>query len=142
VPVSAGWAIECRDAAVGVAVRGIDLLRRDVDGDVRRRAEGGCGIVVVTFPLLADLQHEFAVHRELEELPILLAIAGKPDEVGVVDEDAVLVLRPLKAGAQAAPVADHITCLVEYQDWRRPDAALGFGPGLVRAAPPAREAGG
>src|SRR5262245_55542053 len=111
-PVSAGFAN--RDAAVGVAVRGIDLLRRDVDGDVRRRAEAGCGIAVVTFPLLADLQHEFAVHRELEELPILLAIAGKPDEVGVVDEDAVLVLRPLKAGAQAAPVADQITMAASH----------------------------
>ena len=119
-----GSAIEYCDPAVGVAVRGIDLLRGNIDGDVGRRAEAGSGIAVVTLALLADLQHEFALHREFEELPILFAVAGEPNKVGVVDENAVLALRPLESGARAAPVADQIAGLIEDQHRRCSDAAL------------------
>jgi hypothetical protein len=64
--VVAGFGIEHYDAPVGVAVRGKHLLRRDVDRNVRRRAESRGRVAVVAFALLANLQHELAVHGELE----------------------------------------------------------------------------
>src|SRR5215472_15940099 len=101
--VVAGFGIEHRDAPVGVAVRGKHLLRRDVDRNVRRRAESRGRIAVVALALLADLQHELAVHGELEELPVLLAVAGEPDEIVAVDKNPVLALRPLKAFPRGRP---------------------------------------
>src|SRR6516165_3170244 len=125
--VVAGFGIEHRDAPVGVAVRGKHLLRRDVDGNLRWRAESRGRIAVVALALPADLQHELALYGELEELAVLLAVAGEPDEIVAVDENPVLALRPLKALAGAAPVAEQIAGLVEYQHRRRGNAALGFG---------------
>ena len=70
-------------------------------------------VELLSWPLagLADLQHELAVHGELEELAILLAIAGEPDEIIVVDVDAVLDFRPLVALAGAAPALEQVAGL-------------------------------
>ena len=101
--VGAGLAIEHDDAAVGIAVGGEHFLRGDIDRDIGRRAEPLGRIAVVALALLADLQHELAVHGELEQLAVLLAVAGEPDEIVVVDEDAVLALRPLVARRPGPP---------------------------------------
>jgi hypothetical protein len=58
--------------------------------------------------LPANLQHEIAVHGEFEELSVLLAIARQPDEIAVVDENAVLAFGPLIALPAPAPVAQQI----------------------------------
>src|SRR5262249_33611207 len=92
---------------------------------IRRRAESHGRIAVVAVALLADLQHELAVHGELEELSVFLAVAGEPNEIVAVDENPVLALRPLKAVPGTAPVAEQIAGLGQYQH-RRGDAALGF----------------
>jgi hypothetical protein len=125
--VGAGFRIEHGDAAVGVAVGGEHLFRRNVDRDVRRRAEPVGRVAVVALALLADLQHELAVHRELEQLAVLLAVAGEPDEVVVVDEDAVLVLRPFIARSGTTPVAQQVARRVEQQHRRRGLAAFCSG---------------
>jgi hypothetical protein len=88
--VIASLGIEHDHTPVGVAVRGEHLLRRDVNRDVRRRAEARGRIAVVAL----SLQHELTVHGELEELPVLLAVAGEPDEIVAVDENPVLTLWP------------------------------------------------
>src|SRR5262245_14272229 len=95
--VGAGLGIEHDHPAVAVAVRGKDLPVGHVDRDVSRRAEPLRRIAVVALTLPADLQHEPAVHGELEKLPVLLAVAGKPNEIVAVDENAVLALGPLIA---------------------------------------------
>ena len=95
--VGAGLRIEHHDAAIGIAVGGEHFLRGNIHRDIGRRAEPLGGIAVVALALLADLQHELAVHGELEELAVLLAVAGEPDEIVVVDEDAVLALGPFVA---------------------------------------------
>jgi hypothetical protein len=46
-------------------------------------------------------------------LSVVLAIAGEPDEIVVVDENPMLALRPLKALGGAAPVAEEVAGLVE-----------------------------
>jgi hypothetical protein len=101
--VVAGLGIEHRHAAVGVAVRGEHLLRRDVNRDVRRRAETHGRIAVVALSLLADLQHELAVHGEFEELSVLLAVAGEPYEIVVVDENSMFALRPQRGRCLSDP---------------------------------------
>src|SRR5262249_62062246 len=62
---------------------------------------------------LADLHLEAAVARELEDLRVLLRIAGEPDVVLRVHEDAVLVLRPVVARAGTTPRLDEIALAVE-----------------------------
>ena len=62
---------------------------------------------------LADLHDELAVAGELENLPVLGIVAADPDEVVVVDEDAVLVLLPVVALAGAAPGLHDLAVLVE-----------------------------
>ena len=54
-------------------------------------------------PGLADLQQELAVSRELQDHPVLGAVAGQPDVVLVVHVDAVLVVGPRLSGGGAAP---------------------------------------
>src|SRR5205807_4295497 len=106
--VRAALGIEHHHPAVSVAVGGVDLARRDVDRDVGGRAEPVGGVAVVSARLPADLQHELALHRELEELAVGLAVAREPDEVVGVDVDAVLALGPLVARARAAPREEEI----------------------------------
>ena len=124
--VGAGLRIEHHDAPVAVAVGHIDLLGGDIDRDVGRRAEPLGRVAVGLVDRLADLQHELAVHGELENLAVGLVVAGEPDEIVVVDVDAVLALGPVVALAGAAPVADQVAGLVEHQHRRRGRAALGL----------------
>ena len=124
--VGAGLGIEHDHAAVGVAVGHEHFLRGDVHRNVGRRAQPLGRIAVVALPRLADLQDELAVHGELEELAVLLAVAGKPDEIVVVDEDAVLALGPLIALPRSAPVAEQVAGLVEHQHRRSGNAAFRF----------------
>src|SRR3954454_16606681 len=53
---------------------------------------------------MPDLQDEFAVFRELQDLPILLAIGSDPYGAFRIDMDAMLVLRPIVSLARPAPM--------------------------------------
>src|SRR5580700_7195819 len=132
--VGAGLGIEHHDPAIGIAVGGKDLLGGDIDRDIRRRAEPLGGIAVMALAGFADLHHELAVHGEFEELAILVAAAGEPDEVVAVDIDAVLDFRPLVALARAAPALHQVAGLVEHQDRRSGGTALGHGRVLLGGA--------
>ena len=101
--VGAGLRVEHCDATIAVAVGREHLFRNNIDRDVGRRTEPLGRIAVVAGARLADLQHELAVHRELEKLSVAFPIARKPDEIVVVDKNAVLVLGPLVAGPGSAP---------------------------------------
>ena len=124
--VGAGLRIEHHHAAVGVAVGGVDLLGGDIDRDIGRRAQPLGRVAVGLVDRLADLQHEFAVHGELEQLAVGLVVAGEPDEIIVVDIDAVLALGPIVALARTAPMADEIAGLIEDEHRRRRHATLGL----------------
>ena len=67
---------------------------------------------------LADAHHELAVARELVDVPAALDIVANPDEVVVVDVNAVPVVTPLVVGAVAAPALHHLAILIEL-DHRR-----------------------
>src|SRR3984893_1520613 len=123
--IGARLGIEHDHAAIGIAIRSKHFLGRHIDRNVGRRAESLGRIRVVALALLADLEDELAVHGELEKLTILLAVAGQPNEIIVVDEDAVLALGPLVVPRGTAPTANHITGLVEDENWRSGDAAVG-----------------
>src|SRR6516165_722904 len=77
----------------------------------------------------------------LRSCPSFLPLPAKPYEIVVVDENSMLALRPLEAFPGAAPVAEQIAGLVEYQYRRRGNAALGFGWVLLGRALAWRERG-
>src|SRR5262245_61117649 len=124
--VGASLGVEHDDPAVAVTIGREDFLGGHVDRDVGWRAEPVGRAAVWTWDRLADLQHELAVHREFQELAVGLVVAGEPDEIVVVDVDAVLAFRPIIALAWTAPVLDYIASLVEHQHRRRRHAALGL----------------
>jgi hypothetical protein len=64
---------------------------------VGRAAEAVVAVGAARRARLADLYQELAGGGEFEDLVILLAVAGRPDVAGPVDENAVLALRPKKA---------------------------------------------
>src|SRR5207247_6795778 len=75
---------------------------------------------------VADLHEELAVMRELENLTVLAGrVAAKPDVPFVVDEDAVLVGRPLVSLAGPAPRLHDAAVLIEFDHRRSRNAALG-----------------
>ena len=92
-------------------------------------AGSGVGVALALIAV-ADLHHEFAVGRELQDLVVpdrlhpRLAIgrtidAADPHETLGIDVDAVLALRPLVARCVAAPGAQEIAIGIEHQDRRR-----------------------
>src|SRR5215475_3582789 len=63
---------------------------------------------------------------ELQELSVLVAAAGEPDDVFLIDEDAVLGLWPVVARSRSAPGMDQRAGLIEFEHWRSRNAALRF----------------
>src|SRR4029077_6375327 len=98
----------------------------NVDRYVGRRAEPLGGIAIITFTLPADLQGKLAIHGELEELAILLAVTGEPDKIIVINEDTVLAFRPLITRPSTAPMPDKIARLIEHKDGGSGDTAFGL----------------
>ena len=123
--VLAGIGIEHDDAAVAVAVGHVDLVGLGVDADVGRTPQPRRVVAAAERAGAADLQQERAVARELQDLAVTLPVAPDPDVVQVVDEDAVLLVRPLVAVAGTAPGLDDVALLVELDHRRRRHAALG-----------------
>ena len=121
--VGAGLGIEHHHTAIGVAVRDVNFLGGGIDGNVGRRSEPVGRVTVGAGDRLADLQHELAVHGELEDLPVLVAAACGPDEIIVIDVDAVLGRRPIVALARPAPVLHQVAGLIEHQHRRGRHAA-------------------
>src|SRR5439155_27387612 len=91
------------DAVVHVAVGDVELVDGFVDGHARGAAEILRVVAALSLALMADLQQELAVARELQDLRVLVAAAAEPDIVAAIDVDSVFELRPLVAGPRAAP---------------------------------------
>ena len=108
---------------VPVAVGHIDFVRRIVNADFSRVGEILGVLVPLARAVLADLEQEFAVFRELQNR--VAAVAGKPHVVFRVDGHAVHRRRPLEAGAFAAPMSDQVAVGVELKHrWRLHAAEL------------------
>ena len=122
--VGAAVGVEHDHAMIEVSVGDVDLVGLGVDFGVGRLAQAGHVIAVGLIALLADLQHEFAVARELQILPVLLAVAADPDEALGIDAHAMLVLWPVVALARAAPGPHQLALRVELHDRRSRYAAF------------------
>src|SRR5262249_44873547 len=101
--VGAAVGVEHDHAMIEISVGDVDLVGLGIDLGVGRLAQASEVVAVGLVALLADLQHEFALARELQILAVLLAVAADPDEALVVDAHAVLVLRPVVAGSWTVP---------------------------------------
>ena len=89
---------------------------------------------------LAQPHDELAVAGELVDVPAALDVVADPDEIVVVDEDAVAVVAPLVIGAVTAPALHHLAGRVELDHRRRRHAAdhvrrrrRALFPGIERA---------
>src|SRR6202007_1036770 len=80
---------------------------------------------------MPDLHQELAVLRELQNLVVVIqslllapAVPADPDVALVIYGDSVIRIRPVVAFSRAAPVADEVAGLVEFQNRRSGYAAL------------------
>src|SRR5688572_15724915 len=121
--VRACFRIEDDDAPIAVTIGDVELASRGVDVEIGRAAEVRRVVAAPRLPAAADLQQKLAVERELEYLRILVAVAGEPDGIGLVDEDAVLARGPLVSRARTAPRAHDVARLIEHEHGRRRYAA-------------------
>ena len=122
--VGAGGGVEHDDAVVAVAVGDVDLVGLLVDRGFGGLAELRGVVAALARRDLADLHHEFAVEGEFQDGVVVVGIAADPDETPLVDLDAVFAPDPLIAFAGAAPGAQQVAVAVEFQHWRRGDAAF------------------
>jgi hypothetical protein len=104
---------------IHVAVRDVELVRRAVDDDVRRRAEVRGVVAAFALPGLPDLHQELPVARELQDLRVFSPPAPEPNVVFVVDVDAMLELRPVISRAWSAPRRDERPVRIELEHRRR-----------------------
>ena len=111
--------IKHNDAPVAVSVGNEELVRLCIH-------EGVGGLIQVlrigvAFALsgLADLHHELSVLCELQDLMILGSVAANPDELFVIDVNAMLRSGPVEARSGASPRAKEISGSVELENRRR-----------------------
>ena len=126
--------VEYDDAPVQVTIGEINLVSFFVQIDSGRAAEDAdVHIIHGRRGRMADLQNKFPFVRELDCLPVFGAIAGNPDVSGMVDEDAVLRIRPVIALARAAPGFEKIALGIKHKNRRRGNAAFRSRRSLRRA---------
>jgi len=147
-PVQSGIPVDHQDAFVHVAIGDVRFVVRRIDLDVGRIPEergpvasAGGRVAAAGQTRLADLHDESAVLGELEHLVVAAAVPGEPDVVVVIDEDPVLVVRPLASLCSNAfrgeepriigttPRTKEIAVPIELHDRRGAVAAIG-PPGL------------
>src|SRR5262249_59744576 len=121
---------------VAIAVRDIELGALRIHHHVRRPSELRAAAAAFGLAGAADLHQELALRRELEDLVVLLAVAGDPDIALRIDVDAVLALRPLRLRVARAPAAQVVARGVELDHRRRRLAAAKRDrPALLRGPP-------
>src|SRR5215510_14273195 len=122
--VGASRGVEHNDALVAVAVGDEQLVGLTIDHHFGGPAEMLGVVRSARRAGLADPHHELAVARELEDVPAGLDIVADPDEVVVIDMDAVPVVAPRVARAIAAPALHHLAVLIEFDHRRRRHTAF------------------
>ena len=88
--VCPGVGVEDDDTPVSVPIGDKHFVGLRIDDDHRRSAHVLRVVAVDSHAGMADLQQEFPILGELQDLAVSVAVAGQPDVVLVVDRDAVL----------------------------------------------------
>jgi hypothetical protein len=123
--VLAGVGVEHDDPSVAVSVRDVGFVGGGIDEDLRRLSEVHGVVTSAALAEMTDLQQEFSALCELQDVGVLSAVGANPDVAFVIDRDPVVRLRPFVSLTGTAPVPDHVARLIEFQDRRRREAALG-----------------
>src|SRR6267378_2626488 len=74
---------------------------------------------------MPDLHHKLPILFELQNMPVGRRTPSDPNVSSLVYINSVLVLRPIKSFARSAPGMEQMSLLVEFQDGRRSNAAIG-----------------
>src|SRR5262245_46935163 len=122
--VGAGRGVEHDDALVAVAVGDEQLVGLAIDHHVGGTPEMLGVVRSARRAGLADPHHELAVAGELEDVPAGLDIVADPDEVVVIDVDAVPIIAPGVARTIAAPALHDLAVLIELDHRRCRHAAF------------------
>src|SRR5438552_815399 len=122
--------VEYSNAMIAVSIRDEEFVSLRIYPLVGRPVEILRIRVTLALIALPDLQHQFSVLRELQQLivrnrlesrqPVCRArVPAEPHEPLVVDVDSMLAFRPFVARGGAAPGLDVISGGIEHDDRRR-----------------------
>src|SRR5262249_31697084 len=81
-------------------------------------------VAAAGLPVMPDLQQKLSGFRKLQDVRILLVVAANPYVVFVIDEHAVLVVRPLVTGARTAPALNEISGGIKLDHRRSGNTAI------------------
>ena len=123
--VRARIGIEDRDATVDVTVGDEHLVSLRIVGRLGGRGEVLRIVAPVALSGMANLEEEFAILVELQDLRVAFSIAADPEVALRVDGQPVLVCRPLVAGARPSPSLEEPAVLIELHHEGRRNAAIG-----------------
>jgi len=119
-------------AAIAITVGDVDLVRHRVDGEVGRLAEILRVGAAASRPGFAELRQKLSFAREFEQVRVVLAVTAHPHLILAIDEQPVLDLRPVVALAGSAPRVNQRAGLIELENGRRRNAAVGFRRRVAR----------
>src|SRR5687768_12841696 len=121
--VLSGGAVHDDHAAVAIAVGDERCVRFRIDPDTGRTAHQRGVVAALVLIHRADGEHVLAFTRELHHA--VMHVCADPDEVVVIDEDAVWIARPLRHLLRpVAERAHHFALRIELQHCRRGLAAF------------------
>jgi len=86
--VGAAVGVEDDDAVIEISVGYVDFVRLRIDFRIGWTAKTRHVIAVGLLPRFADLQHKFAIARELQILTIVVSVTADPNEARCIDADA------------------------------------------------------
>src|SRR5215468_4798292 len=75
---------------------------------------------------MSDLQEKLSIPGELQNVRVLHSVSTDPDIFFVVDEDAMLGVRPLVLGTWPTPSLNDISGRIEFENRRRWRTAIGL----------------
>src|ERR1019366_9938681 len=111
-----------------IAIGNVELVRLRIDIHVRGLPPEVGAVVARLLPRLqwvAQLQEKLSIRGEFQNPPeVLAADTADPDVALVVDEEPVLLRRPVIPGARSAPRPNDLTLRIEFNNRRRRDAAF------------------
>jgi hypothetical protein len=125
--VGTGVRIKNDNPAIGVAVGHEKLVRFRIDEHCGGLAEIFGVIAAFALSAVADLQQEFTLGGEFQNLRVVITVAADPHVIFVIDKNAVLVFRPLVTFAGPSPGLHQVSLHVEFKDGRRGKAAFRRG---------------
>ena len=109
---------------VPVSIGHVGFVGAFIERNLRHLVEGPHVVAAGVRIRETELFHELALARELQDVPVVGAVAANPEVALAVGRDAVVRFGPLEPLTGTTPSLDQIALRVELENRRCRDTAL------------------